>query len=138
MKTRSQNPAADILRGILLFVMAVLFLLPFYLILRNALLPEDLLTSLHWAWLPAVPHWENFRELFQDPDAHMLSGLANSAVIAIVTLVFQTLFSSMAGYALARIPALAGFGSDESFRRHFRLATGVSPQAYRRQFGAAG
>ncbi|HEX7639590.1 MAG TPA: helix-turn-helix domain-containing protein, partial [Burkholderiaceae bacterium] len=39
---------------------------------------------------------------------------------------------------LARIPALAGFGSDESFRRHFRLATGVSPQAYRRQFGAAG
>ena len=38
---------------------------------------------------------------------------------------------------LARVAALAGFGSDESFRRHFRLATGVSPTAYRRQFGAA-
>lgn len=38
---------------------------------------------------------------------------------------------------LSQVSALAGFGSDESFRRHFRLATGVSPQAYRRQFGAA-
>ena len=38
---------------------------------------------------------------------------------------------------LAQVASLAGFGSDESFRRHFRLATGVSPMAYRRQFGAA-
>ena len=37
---------------------------------------------------------------------------------------------------LAHVASLAGFGSDESFRRHFRLATGVSPMAYRRQFGA--
>jgi AraC family transcriptional activator FtrA len=38
---------------------------------------------------------------------------------------------------LAHVSALAGFGSEESFRRHFRLATGVSPMAYRRQFGVA-
>jgi AraC family transcriptional activator FtrA len=38
---------------------------------------------------------------------------------------------------LAQVSSLAGFGSEESFRRHFRLATGVSPMAYRRQFGAA-
>ena len=38
---------------------------------------------------------------------------------------------------LAQVSTLAGFGSEESFRRHFRLATGVSPLAYRRQFGAA-
>ena len=37
---------------------------------------------------------------------------------------------------LVQVASLAGFGSDESFRRHFRLATGVSPQAYRRQFDA--
>ena len=37
---------------------------------------------------------------------------------------------------LGQVASLAGFGSDESFRRHFRLATGVSPMAYRRQFGA--
>jgi AraC family transcriptional activator FtrA len=38
---------------------------------------------------------------------------------------------------MAQVSSLAGFGSDESFRRHFRQATGVSPLAYRRQFGAA-
>ena len=32
------------------------------------------------------------------------------------------------------VSARAGFGSDESFRRHFRLATGISPVAWRRQF----
>ena len=36
---------------------------------------------------------------------------------------------------LTEVSSLAGFGSEESFRRHFRLATGVSPLAYRRQFG---
>lgn len=41
------------------------------------------------------------------------------------------------GRGLAQVGSLAGFGSDESFRRHFRLATGVSPGAYRRQFSVA-
>ena len=40
------------------------------------------------------------------------------------------------GRPMAHVSSLAGFGSEESFRRHFRLATGVSPMAYRRQFGA--
>jgi len=83
----------------------VLFLVPFYLIARNALMTDDQITALHWAWLPAAPQWDNFRKLFADPTAPMLTGLVNSAVIAVVTLVLQMLFSSMAGYALARIPA---------------------------------
>jgi AraC family transcriptional activator FtrA len=29
----------------------------------------------------------------------------------------------------------AGFGSEESFRRHFRKVAGTSPSAYRKQFG---
>jgi AraC family transcriptional activator FtrA len=35
---------------------------------------------------------------------------------------------------IADIAARAGFGSEESLRRHFRLVTGTSPSAYRRQF----
>jgi AraC family transcriptional regulator, transcriptional activator FtrA len=35
----------------------------------------------------------------------------------------------------ARVAELAGFGSEESFRRHFRLVAGVTPTAYRKQFG---
>ena len=102
MKPRS---LAEVPRYAILLLLAVLFLVPFYLIARNALMTDDQITALHWAWLPTVPHWDNFAKLFSDPMAPMLTGLVNSAVIAVVTLVLQMLFSSMAGYALARIPA---------------------------------
>jgi AraC family transcriptional regulator, transcriptional activator FtrA len=36
---------------------------------------------------------------------------------------------------LARVSALAGFGSEESFRKHFRVHTGTTPTSYRKQFG---
>jgi AraC family transcriptional activator FtrA len=39
--------------------------------------------------------------------------------------------------ALQSIAARAGFGSQESFRRHFRRVTGTSPTAYRKQFRVA-
>lgn len=96
---------SQIPRTLLLLLLAVVFLVPFYLILRNALMTDDQITSQHWAWLPAAPHFDNFRKLFTDPAVPMLTGLLNSALIAVVTLVLQMLFSSMAGYALARIPA---------------------------------
>jgi len=92
-------------RYVLVLLIAALFLVPFYLIVRNALMTDSEITSFHWAWFSPQPQWDNFRKLFQDPEAPMLTGLVNSAVIAVVTLVFQMLFSSMAGYALARIPA---------------------------------
>ena len=112
------------LRFAVLGVLALIFLTPFYLIIRNALMTDDQITSAHWAWLPMHPHWENFRQLFSDPSAPMLVGLANSAVIAVVTLVLQMLFSSMAGYALARIPAR---GRDAVFA--LILATLMIPSA---------
>lgn len=37
---------------------------------------------------------------------------------------------------LAQVAEQAGFGSEESLRRHFRLAVGISPGGYRREFGA--
>jgi multiple sugar transport system permease protein len=91
-------------RYALLTVLALLFLFPFYLIVRNALMTQAEITSFDWAWLPKNPQWSNLRTLFNDKEAPMASGLRNSAIIAIVNLLLQTLFASMAGYALARIP----------------------------------
>jgi multiple sugar transport system permease protein len=85
--------------------LSLLFLLPFYLLLRNALLTDSQITAFDWVWAPTVPQWKNFAELFSSPDIPMATGLLNSFLIAVVTLFFQMLFSSMAGYALARIPA---------------------------------
>jgi len=36
--------------------------------------------------------------------------------------------------ALGRVAERAGFGSQESFRRHFRLHVGVPPAAYHKRF----
>ncbi len=90
------------LRYLALIPLAVVFLFPFYLIARNALMTQPEITGFDWGWWPAEAQWSNFTNLFDDID--MATGLRNSAIIAIVNLVLQTLFASMAGYALARIP----------------------------------
>ena len=93
----ARSVMGDALRYGGLFLVALVFLIPFYLIVRNALMTDDQITSSHWVWLPPAPHWENFSKLFKDPEAPMLTGLVNSAVIATVTLVLQMIISSMAG-----------------------------------------
>ncbi|MDQ4099390.1 MAG: carbohydrate ABC transporter permease [Chloroflexota bacterium] len=95
---------ASALRWALLIVLTILFLFPFYLMIRNSLMTNPEITAFEWSWLPAEPQWNNFTALFAGEFATMSTGLRNSAIIAIVNLVLQTLFASMAGYALARIP----------------------------------
>jgi len=91
--------------AVMLMLLALLFLVPFYLIMRNALSTNAQITSFDWVWLPWPLKCDNFVRLFTDSKIPMRTGLMNSFIIAIVTLVLQMLFSSMAGYALARIPA---------------------------------
>jgi multiple sugar transport system permease protein len=92
------------IRYILLVALALVFLFPFYIIIRNSLMTQPEITSFEWAWWPEEMQWSNFTNLFEITEIDMVTGLRNSAIIAIVNLVMQTLFASMAGYALARIP----------------------------------
>ncbi|HEV2660333.1 MAG TPA: carbohydrate ABC transporter permease, partial [Ktedonobacteraceae bacterium] len=72
-----------VLRYTLLIILALLFLLPFYLVVRNSLGTDLDITSPHWTFFPATPHFENVHELFSDPDVPFLSGLINSALISV-------------------------------------------------------
>jgi multiple sugar transport system permease protein len=56
-----------VLRYLALIISAVLFLLPFYLIIRNALSLDKDITAPGWTLFPPDIHWENFPELFTDP-----------------------------------------------------------------------
>jgi len=103
-RRRQRLPLGGVARYALLLVLALLFLFPFYLMLRNALMTQAEISAFEWSWWPADPQWGNLRLLFNDRTAPMGSGLGNSAVIAVINLLLQTLFASMAGYALARIP----------------------------------
>jgi len=92
-----------ILRYGLLIILALLFLLPFYLIVRNGLAAERDITSPNWTFFPSTLHFENIQELFSDPEVPFLDGLVNSAVIAVLQTAGQILLSALAGYGLARI-----------------------------------
>jgi multiple sugar transport system permease protein len=83
---------------------AVLFLVPFYLLLRNGLSTEVDITSPDWRLFPSALQWGNVAELFSDPAVPMARSLLNSAVIAVTQTVLVLAVSGMAGYGLARIP----------------------------------
>ena len=93
-----------VLRWIALFIAVVLFLLPFYLILRNALSTEADITAPNWTLFPSHLQWSNIKELFDDTQVPMARALYNSAVVGILGTAGQLLLASMAGYGLARIP----------------------------------
>jgi len=93
-----------VLRYGLLILLAVIFIFPFYLMLRNGLATDAEITSPHWTFFPSKLHFENIQELFNDPDVTFMDGLINSATIATLQTIGQILISALAGYGLARIP----------------------------------
>ena len=93
-----------ILNYVLLSILAVIFLIPFYVIIRNGLMPQANLTAFEWVWLPIPPYFQSIQDLLNDPNGNILVGLKNSAIIAITQTLGQLILCSLAGYGLARIP----------------------------------
>src|SRR6266581_429479 len=73
-----------ILQYALLIFLALIFLLPFYLIVRNGLATETDITSPNWTFFPKQLHFENIQELFSDPEVPFLDGMTNSAIIGVL------------------------------------------------------
>ncbi|MFE7854726.1 carbohydrate ABC transporter permease [Streptomyces sp. NPDC101209] len=84
-------------------VAALLFLVPFYLIVRNALSTDPEITGENWKLLPSF-QWSNVSELFDDPTVEFGRSMVNSLVVAVLTTLGTLLVCSLAGYGLARIP----------------------------------
>lgn len=105
-RRKSRTPrslAATIAVYTALVILAVIFLIPFYLIVRASLSSNADITAPHWKFFPTHIQWSNFTSLFNS-DIPMSTGLRNSAIIGIVQTVGQIVLASMAGYGLARIP----------------------------------
>ncbi|MFF3962039.1 carbohydrate ABC transporter permease [Streptomyces griseorubiginosus] len=84
-------------------VAAFLFLIPFYLIFRNALSTDLEITGENWKVLPSF-QWGNISELFNDPTVEFGKSMVNSLVVAVSSTLGTLLVCSLAGYGLARIP----------------------------------
>jgi multiple sugar transport system permease protein len=85
-------------------VAALLFLIPFYLIVRNAFMTDPEITGEEWKWFPTAIQWGNITEPFNDVTVDFARSLWNSVVVAVLHTVGILLICSMAGYGLARIP----------------------------------
>ncbi|MFI5803310.1 carbohydrate ABC transporter permease [Streptomyces sp. NPDC051561] len=92
------------LRVVLLVALALLFLVPFYLLVRNALATDAEITSPEWTFFPSTLQWGNIGELFNDTAIPFSRTLLNSSLIAVATTLGTLLLASLAGYGLARIP----------------------------------
>ncbi|MFC8128294.1 carbohydrate ABC transporter permease [Streptomyces sp. NPDC057302] len=96
--------AGRALRLSLLIALALLFLIPFYLLVRNGLSAESDITSPEWTFFPSTLRWGNVQELFDDTSVPFARSLLNSSLIAVATTLGTLLLASLAGYGLARIP----------------------------------
>ena len=80
------------------------FLIPFYLLIRNALSTDAEITGENWKFFPTDIQWGNISELFTDETVPFAQSLWNSAVVATLHTAGVLLVCSLAGYGLARIP----------------------------------
>ncbi|MEU1850644.1 carbohydrate ABC transporter permease [Streptomyces sp. NPDC019990] len=85
-------------------VAAFLFLIPFYILVRNALSTDAEITGENWKLFPTDIQWGNISELFSDETVPFARSLWNSAVVATLHTIGVLLVCSLAGYGLARIP----------------------------------
>lgn len=101
MKTRGL--LSKILLYTVLILFAIAYLIPFYIIARNALMTQQEIAQFDWVVWAESPQWQNFVELMQDPIANMAVGLKNSTLVSVLQVVGRLIITSLAGYGLARI-----------------------------------
>ena len=82
---------------------AVVYLVPYYIMLRNALMTQREIAAFDWLFWTKEMQWGNFVALFNDPVAPMGRGLWNSAVISVLQVGGQLIVCALAAYGLARI-----------------------------------
>ncbi len=85
-----------------LFMLALLFLLPFYVIFRDAFTSDEAFVAATWTWIPDNLHLSVLRDLFADPDLDLAGAMVHSAIQSIGQTLLTVLVSFMAGYGLAR------------------------------------
>lgn len=95
--------ALNVVRYVVLSVLAVFFLIPFYVIIRNAFTTERTLAAARWQWIPKQWDFSVIPRMFADEQLGLTNALVNSAVVAVVQTVLTVVISLLAGYALARL-----------------------------------
>jgi len=113
------------LRYTALIALALVFLLPFYLILRNAFSTQPWIASAHWHWLPNQLNPANLTRLFANDNVVIARSMAVSGLVSVIQTALTVVISAMAGYALGRL----GGGRAAKIILGFTVATLMVPAA---------
>jgi multiple sugar transport system permease protein len=87
----------------ILIILVIFYLIPYYIIVRNALMAQKEIAAFDWILWPSQMQWSNLSDLFNDPIAPMGDGLKVSAIVSLFQVAGQLIITAMAGYGLARI-----------------------------------
>lgn len=86
----------------LLFFLLISFL-PFYDMVRSALLSTDEYTAFHFVWWPHVSQWGNFQLVMTVTDGLFLRWWGNTIFVAICIIANTILVNGLAAYAFAKL-----------------------------------
>ena len=93
--------ALKVLLYAVLIALTLFTLIPFVWMLSSSLKLDREVFSYPIRWLPETVHWENYRLIWSK--VPLLTYFKNTAVIAILVTIIQTLTSSFAAYAFAKL-----------------------------------
>ena len=99
MKQKKMS-AFTVISTIILLVLTVLFVFPFYWILTGAFKSQPDTIVIPPQWWPKMPTLENFQQLMVQNPA--LQWMWNSVFISLATMFLVCITSSLAGYVLAK------------------------------------
>ncbi len=102
---RKDNAAMQLVGNVLLYVvligLAIFTLIPFVWMISSSLKLDQEVFQYSIRWIPEVCHWENYQLIWEK--VPLLTYFKNTAFIAIVVTILQTLTSSFAAYAFAKL-----------------------------------
>lgn len=102
---RKDNPVMRAIGRVLLYTvliaMALFTLIPFVWMLSSSLKLDQEVFQYPIRWIPETFHWENYRVIWER--VSLLTYFKNTAIIALAVTFLQTLTSSFAAYAFAKL-----------------------------------
>ncbi len=86
---------------IVLIALAIFTLIPFVWMISSSLKLDREVFTFPMKWIPETFHWENYSQIWTE--VPMLTYFKNTAIIALAVTLIQTLTSSFAAYAFAKL-----------------------------------
>lgn len=99
MRKKFKFTPHGIIFNIIIWILTIIFLFPFYWIVTGAFKPQNVTVQIPPEWFPKTPTIENFTALAKNP---LFQWTFNSFFISFATMLVVCLTATMAGYALAK------------------------------------